>query len=128
MNSLEFLQGIRAILSGPEKWTQGRLAKCEDHMTPTPAASPKAACWCIIGAGDLLTQNTSTCRSGDWLGKLLQLSTLYPWIKSTHSYYRQTVIFNDAEGTTFEMVADALDKAIARETAKLTSAPATPTA
>jgi hypothetical protein len=128
MTDLEFLLAVRGVLDSPEKWTQGRLAKAADGIAVKKVDSPDAACWCIVGAGTKVTTRDSGQHPADWLGRLLEIPTFYPAIEPFESHYRQVVLFNDSITTTYDMVADILDKAIAREIAKLNSAPATPSA
>lgn len=47
--TLELVHDLQALLSGPEKWTQGVMAKDANGITRT-ARSDEACCWCFYGA------------------------------------------------------------------------------
>lgn len=119
MSDLEFLQGVRVLLSGPEKWTQGRIARGASGE-PRPWDSELATCWCLVGAGEKVIKYTPREQACASLVRLLDLPEV---TNDKPQFYgtRKVSLFNDAPETTFEMVASKLDDAIARELAKLKS-------
>lgn len=117
MSDLDFLQGIRALLCSPNRWTQGRLAKGVGGETQ-PFNGEHAVCWCLIGAGAKLlgySGRAPTEAPGDILARLLEIPQ-----KDGETTRAEVSQFNDAEGTTFEVIAKLLDDGIA----KLVSPPA----
>lgn len=117
MTDLEFLQGVRGILSAPNKWTQGRIAR-DGSGNAAAWNGDKATCWCLLGAGQVTTEGTTRERAGASLTRLLDLSDVVDPRCRDGFGERKPVLFNDDEKTTFDLVAKKLDEAIGREAAK----------
>lgn len=117
MDDLEFLNGVRSLLSAPEKWCQGRVAKDAEKL-PIGWGDDKAVCWCLAGAGHRVAEGQATADPTALLSQLLDLPEVPSTIPGFYGY-RKVVLFNDALETTFDMVAQKLDEAIIREKAKL---------
>ena len=49
MTPVETLQGMRDLLAGPKRWTQGARAKNALGEDTNPIGED-AVCWCIVGA------------------------------------------------------------------------------
>ena len=49
MTTLEVLVGARKLIALPEHWTQNAFARTLEG-NPTATLSPRAVCWCSIGA------------------------------------------------------------------------------
>lgn len=109
ISDLNFLLGVRALLSEPRMWCQGRMAKGASGE-PRPWSSPEAVCFCIVGAGEkvMLTPGWEYERAADKMARLLDLSDV--------AGDKNPIRFNDAETTTFEVVIAKLDGAIAQAT------------
>lgn len=117
MSDLEFVIGVRRILSSPEKWTQGRLAKGVGGEAQ-PFNGLHATCWCLIGAGSLLvgySGRAPTEAPGDILARVLDIPRNMGE-KEGEPTRTNVSQFNDAEDTTFDMVSKLLDDAIAKLT------------
>lgn len=47
--TIEVLRGARELISDPERWTRGTLARDKDDCVVRPQ-SPAAVKWCVVGA------------------------------------------------------------------------------
>jgi len=117
MDDLIFLQQIRAILSGPEKWTQGRMAKSADGGVAIPTTE-KACCWCVMGAAAAVCPDGHTGKNGaeDNGARLARLLPGLPETDGATWYYSpwsKVIVWNDDPDTTFDMISAKLDQAIA---------------
>lgn len=91
------LRAMRAVLSGPEKWTQRKAAR-DAYGRPCPISAPEAACWCLFGASWRVVDEG---RPVGWYEPLVT-------VVGTEHFSN----WNDRKGRTFAEVADALDRAI----------------
>jgi hypothetical protein len=89
------LLAVRALLSGPEKWTKVASARNSLGATVTPD-DEDAVCWCLNGAIFKTARNYTLCHY------------------EIRKYLPGSIVnWNDAKARTFEDVTRLLDKAIA---------------
>lgn len=100
-DTADTLRRAKAKIATPETWTKEDYAKDADGMF-TDARSPKATCWCSMGAIQ------TVCSEEDWtrITRALRIGGLgSTWVDE----------FNDASSTTHADVLAMFDRAIAAE-------------
>jgi hypothetical protein len=95
MTALDKLRAARDLISDPERWTQGTIAR-DWTGKQTTADAVDAFCWCAIGALEKVASNAQPFRALRW---------------AMPSGYRSIVSFNDTH--THAEVLALFDKAIA---------------
>lgn len=103
MTTLETLKAARKLITPPRKWTKGSMAKAADRRKVN-AGSPRAVCWCSIGA--ILRVNPT-----NWYGALNVLQDTLGDIPDNN-----VGDWNDK--STKKVVLAAFDEAIRREEAR----------
>lgn len=101
MTPKEVLQGVKTLLSDPNRWTSEALAK-DIHREATNPESKEAVCWCLIGA----TQKVS---NGNEYAAY-EARTLLREQMDRHYGYQGIPAFNDECG--YLPVMDVIDKAL----------------
>lgn len=106
MNTLEILQSARDLLSDPSHWIQGSMAQ-DVNGRPTIPMSPKAVCWCLVGA--ICNANQGTAKEVNALrlvrGAILRTDPTF--------HYTDTIgDWNDAEGRKHSEVLAVLDSSL----------------
>jgi hypothetical protein len=113
----------QAILSGPMRWTRVALARTEKLETVLPL-SVHAVCWSLSGSLALaLFQVLGAKRMhSDWERLYtLAVSALWQHLPDVHPRTRNPGkdldVFNDFQGTSFEDVAELLDRVVEHQRA-----------
>jgi len=105
MTPKEILIAARAKIEAPERWTQGAYAKTAKR-NKARCDSPKAVCWCVIGAIAHVADVTPGSVTDQLSGSLNEAIGLGP-----NSW--ELVDWNDAPTRTHAEVLAAFDRAIA---------------
>jgi hypothetical protein len=106
MTAIDILEGVKALLLDPTKWTQaGHMALKEDGEWVDPT-SPEATCWCLYGALIKIMMAVIPDRKEYEAIASVVVETLYDVIGSS------AVLWNDNPSTKHEDVLYILDKSI----------------
>lgn len=112
-NALNIMEGVKALLSSPDKWTQNSMARTSDKV-PVNSGDPEAQCWCVSGALSKVTGGLNT----DWnMGMWIMAKAISPSLPIAVSIPG----WNDSHNRTYEDVVAMLDRAIAIEKQKAVS-------
>lgn len=103
LTTKQILIGMRELLSLPERWTQGRLAKDIQGKEIQPT-SDEAVCWCLYGAACRIACD-SISRLPDAIFNILNSSVK----GSDHS---SLILWQDDPSRTHAEVLAALDRAV----------------
>jgi hypothetical protein len=91
------LRAVRALFSGPERWTQNDFARAADGV-PVHPLHEDACQWCLAGAFQTLRDNYRITECRDVIWALLPNEALVSW--------------NDDPARTFGDIIHLLDRAI----------------
>jgi hypothetical protein len=105
MTPKEILIAARAKIEAPERWTQGAYAKTAKRNKADPN-SPRATCWCILGAVAAVTGDNPN-RPDRAISSGLAAAA------GVDAYNECVIEWNDAPGRTHAEVLAAFDRAIA---------------
>lgn len=113
-STLDYLREGRALIA-TKGWTQGQFAR-DDRGAPVGPASPRATCFCGLGA--ILAVRAKT------LADLDAQAAAHEALRRTAG--RDFALFNDAPGRTVDDVLAKFDAAIAYETPEYREGPHDP--
>ena len=105
MTPKEILIAARAKIEAPERWTQGAYAKTAKRNKANPR-SPRATCWCILGAVAAVTGDNPN-RPDRAISSGLAAAA------RVDAYNECVIEWNDTPGRTHAEVLAAFDRAIA---------------
>ena len=105
MTPKEILIAARAKIEAPERWTQGAFAKTAKRNKANPN-SPRAVCWCILGAVSAVTGDNPN-RPDRAISSRLAAAT------NVDAYNECVIEWNDAPERAHAEVLAAFDRAIA---------------
>lgn len=110
---LNFLTGIRELLTNPKKWTKDVEARLEDG-SHTHATDPKAVCFCLQGAAIKVACPGDSQEHAQAGLKARALTALLQEYRAFNSGPKESVVwmFNDAEGRTHADILKFLDTRI----------------
>lgn len=108
-NVKQILKAARDLLTDPQHWTKGTLAR-NVFNEPVSVQSPRARCWCLHGA----ILKVSAATSAEWSQTVAANRALYPFVPSKYGDGPDNVVlyFNDDKTTKHSDVLALLDVAI----------------
>lgn len=113
------------VLTGPEKWTQGYLARTKG-AGPIQPWNKDAVCFCLAGALDLVTHRGEAGNPGDWQARDIahkELKGVLNRLPDAHLRDEYIHVWNDEPERTYEQVIELLDKTINHLQARVEGTP-----
>jgi len=105
MTTKEILIAARAKIERPECWTQKAFAKTAKKNKAAPS-SPRAACWCILGAVSAVTHDNPNLPATSPITLSLAAAV------GVDAYAECVIMWNDERARTHAEVLAAFDRAI----------------
>lgn len=110
------LEGVRALLAEPERWTRRASARTHPHGKSIPFNDPRATCWCLSGAMGKVSAEMAGPHDTMEIAAMRRVAeAIQSWSGGASGYSAlETVLtFNDAPGRRHSTVLAILDGAIA---------------
>lgn len=111
----KIIRNVRELLQDPQRWTKETLARDEQGETRLPE-SPKATCWCLLGALDSQVSYTSDRHMDIEQALVKNIKKLFPRRTSQTAFHLPITEFNDHPDTMHEDVLKVLDETLANLT------------
>lgn len=115
MTDTEVLVSMRELLSSPERWCRGDMARKKNSRS-TCGCDPEACQWCIVGALVRFTDADQCDRIHAFLNKEVETFT-----GSNVARFNVVECFNDSFSTTHDRLLGFLDHCIAAKGGKVVS-------
>lgn len=115
---LKVLKGARDVLSDPERWTQGALARTASNR-PVDVDDHEAKCFCLFGAiahvgvGLARSSDPTVTEDSDIAGSFVAAGLVFDAIREMENYTELSVVsWNDNPDRNHAEVVQLLDTAI----------------